>query len=57
MLYALRDKMFEHLNDSLFGTYESIFRVFESAYTKIKVIPDGFLLIEITLIRAVKRNE
>jgi D-alanyl-lipoteichoic acid acyltransferase DltB (MBOAT superfamily) len=41
----------------IFFAYESIFRVFENAYTKIKSIPDGMLLIEITLLRAVKRRE
>lgn len=56
MLYALRDKMFENLNNSNFAVYEGIWRVFEEAYGKIKAIPDGFLLIEITLLRGVKRN-
>ena len=57
ILYALRDKMFANIDGADFFEYESIFRVFESAYTKIKGIPDGILLIEITLLRAVKRNE
>lgn len=56
MLLTLRDKMFEHIADSEFVIYEEIFRVFEDAYSKIKVIPDGWLLIEITLLRGVKRN-
>jgi len=56
MLYASRDKLIEHMDDSEFGVYESIFSIFENAYTKVRSIPDGFLLIEMTLIRAVKRN-
>lgn len=57
ILYTLRDKMFATIDGADFFEYESIFRVFESAYTKIKGIPDGILLIEITLLRAVKRGE
>jgi hypothetical protein len=56
MLYASRDKLIEHMDDGEFGIYESIFSIFENAYTKVRSIPDGFLLIEMTLIRAVKRN-
>lgn len=55
ILYTLRDRLFESINTSLFFEYESLFAVFESAYAKIRVIPDSMLLIEITLIRAVKR--
>ncbi len=57
ILYALRDKLFASLDTTDFAIYEEIFGIFESAYTRIKWIPDGMLLIEITLIRAVKRNE
>ncbi len=57
ILYALRDRMFANITSADFFAYESIFRVFENAYTKIKSIPDGILLIEITLLRAVKRRE
>jgi hypothetical protein len=67
MLYTLRDKLFASLETPLprgaqggdlsdFSIYESIFTVFEDAYTRIKSIPDGMLLIEITLLRAVKRG-
>ncbi len=57
ILYLLRDRMFETITTPLFHEYESLFTIFESAYAKIRVIPDSFLLIEITLIRAVKREE
>lgn len=56
MLYALRDKLFESLEHADFGVYESIFATFEKGYASIKSIPDGFLLIEITLLRAVNRG-
>ncbi len=56
ILYALRDTLFASIHTPLFHEYEAIFAIFESAYSKIRVIPDSFLLIEITLIRAVKRG-
>jgi hypothetical protein len=56
MLYALRDKMVAHLDTIEFHSYEAIFGVFESAYGHIRSFPDGFLLIEITLLRALKRH-
>jgi DNA polymerase III gamma/tau subunit len=56
ILYALRDKLFASIHTPLFHEYEAIFAIFESAYSKIRVIPDSLLLIEITLIRAVKRG-
>ncbi len=40
-----------------FAEYSDIFAIFESAYTRIKIIPDGWLLIEITLLRAVARGK
>lgn len=50
LLYRLRDLMIAHLSDSLFFIYEMIFREIESAYTKVRSIPDGMMLIEITLL-------
>jgi DNA polymerase III gamma/tau subunit len=55
ILYSLRDKMISGINSPEFSTYSEIMEVFMSAYSKIKVIPDEILLIEITLMRAVKR--
>ncbi len=61
IMYGLRDAMmtsFEWANSTAnFAEYSDIFAVFESAYTRIKIIPDGWLLIEITLMRAVARGE
>ena len=61
IMYGLRDAMmtsFQWANSTAnFAEYSDIFAVFESAYTRIKIIPDGWLLIEITLMRAVARGE
>ncbi len=61
ILYGLRDAMmtsFEGKDTTTnFAEYSDIFAIFESAYTRIKSIPDGWLLIEITLMRAVARDE
>ncbi len=60
ILYGLRDAMmasFQWKNTTSFVEYSDIFALFESAYGRIKSIPDGWLLIEITLLRAVARGE
>lgn len=61
ILSGLRDQMMQifqskNTTDTLeFVTYSEIFAIFESAYSYTKTIPDGGLLIEITLMRAVMR--
>ncbi len=50
LLYRLRDLMIEHIGDNHFFAYESIFTEIESAYAKVRSIPDGMMLIEITLL-------
>lgn len=62
ILYGLRDRMLESFQwknkDPIwFAEYSEIFSIFDSAYSKIKIIPDGWLLIEITMLRAVARRE
>lgn len=62
ILYVLRDKMVEVFSGKskdgiTFEEYSTIFGIFEGAYSKIRSIPDGSLLIEITLMRAVARKE
>ncbi len=60
ILYSLRDAMmmsFAWADDTSFAEYSDIFAIFESAYSKIKTIADDWLLIEITLMRAVARGE
>ncbi len=56
MLREIRKRMFakEHLGD--FHEYDAISSLIESAYTKIKFIPDTMLLLEITLLRILRRN-
>jgi DNA polymerase III subunit gamma/tau len=56
LLYALRDRMVAHIDDSEFSLYSDIMRVIEDAYTRVRAIPDGMLLIEVTLLRAVMRE-
>jgi DNA polymerase III subunit gamma/tau len=60
IMYGLRDRMvdgFANKNTTSFTVYSSIFAIFESAYGRIRSIPDGWLLIEITLMRALAREE
>lgn len=63
ILSGLRDQMMlifqsKNTTDTIeFVTYSEIFAIFESAYGYTKTIPDGWLLIEITLMRAVMRGE
>ncbi len=47
---------FSSKNNELFREYSDISQIFESAYSKIKSIPDGGLLIELTLMRAIARK-
>lgn len=57
MMYRLRDMMIEHIRDAEFFVYSEIFGLFESAYGRIRSIPDGMMLIEITLLRIAKRDD
>lgn len=56
VMYRLRDLMIEHLDDGLYHTYQELYEYFESAYTRVRAIPDGMLLIEMTLLKIVKRG-
>ncbi len=56
MLYSLRDKMLADIHSPLFDDYSNISRIIEDAYTKIRFLPDGLLLIEITLLRILRRD-
>lgn len=55
LMYRFRDHMIEHINDPLFYTYSEILDMLESAYARVRSIPDGMMLIEITLLRIVRR--
>jgi DNA polymerase III subunit gamma/tau len=55
LMYRVRDFMIEHLSDSDFFVYSEILEMLESAYGRVRAIPDGMMLIEITLLRIVRR--
>lgn len=61
IMYALRDRMlalFREKNGDMntFASYNDIFQIFEDMYAKMRIIPDGQLVIEMVLMRAVKRG-
>ena len=56
IMYRLRDLMIENLDNSGYMTYQEIYEIIESAYTRVRSIPDGMLLIEMTLLKVVKRG-
>lgn len=55
LMYRLRDHMIEHINDPYFYIYSELLERLESAYARVRSIPDGMMLIEITLLRIVRR--
>lgn len=55
MIYFLRDQLFEHLSDPSYYEIESIFDIFAQAHGQLRSIPDGMILIETTLLKAMKR--
>jgi hypothetical protein len=55
-MYRLRDLMIEHMDDADFFTYSEIMHLLEEAYSRIRILPDGLMLIEITLLRIAKRG-
>lgn len=57
ILLKLKDKMFENLNNENFVKYNKILQVFLNSYSSIKIIQNGNLLIEITLIQAISENQ
>lgn len=56
IMYRLRDQMIAHLSDADFQIYSDIMLQIESAYGKIRTLPDGMMLIELTLLRVAKRS-
>lgn len=48
--------MVEHIDDQDFYTYSELIELIEDAYGRIRNAPDGLMLIEITLLRIVKRD-
>lgn len=52
ILFKLRDKMFENLENDSFAKYSKIFEIFRKIYPSIKIISNDSLLIETTLMQA-----
>ena len=57
LLYRLRDAMREHLDDGYFAMYQEILGIIRDGHARVRSIPDGMLLIELTLLQAVKRAD
>lgn len=56
LLYALRDKLFLSLNSPDYYELESIFAIVMDAHGKLRSFPDGMMLLETMLLRALKRG-
>ncbi len=56
ILYRLRDLLFEYIDDARFGSYQTIFTLIMEGHSKIRTIPDGMMLVEITFLKVVKRG-
>ena len=56
IMYRLRDQMVAHLDDGLYYEYHELYEYIETAYTRVRAIPDGMLLIEMTLLKIAKRG-
>lgn len=55
LMYRLRDHMITNIDNPRFYIFSEILSMLESAYARIRSIPDGMMLIEITLLRIVRR--
>ena len=56
ILYRLRDLLIEHIDDASFYDYQSILTLMLEGHSKLRVIPDGMMLVEVTLLKIVKRD-
>lgn len=56
LLYRLRDILFEHIGNTTYGEYDTIFQIVMEAHGKLRSFPDGMMLIETTLLRALKKD-
>jgi DNA polymerase III subunit gamma/tau len=56
MMYHQRDRMVENIDNANFRIYSDILSMFEESYGKIRILPDGMMLIELTLLRITKRG-
>lgn len=57
LLYRLRDLLFEHIADASFYDYQEVFTLIMEGHAKLKTIPDGMMLVEVTLLKIVKRQK
>ena len=55
LLYKLRDLLFEYIDDPKFYEYQEVFGLIMEWHAKLKSIPDGMMLLEITFLKIVKR--
>lgn len=51
ILFFLRDQLLKTLHSPEFGSYLRLFEAFETAYGRIKIVPDSFLLLETTVLK------
>lgn len=56
LLKLIREKMFSPDETTNFREYDKISEIIEQAYGKIKYLPDSKLLLDITLLRILRRN-
>lgn len=57
LLYRLRDLLFEHISDPLFYDYQEVLTLIMEGHSKLRVIPDGMMLVEVTFLKIVKRKD
>jgi hypothetical protein len=56
ILYRLRDILFRELQSPLYPIYQEIFDLMMEGHSKLRSIPDGMMLVEITFLKIVKRG-
>lgn len=56
IMYRVRDRMIESLDQPVFSSYNEIMSLLEHGYSRVRVFPDGMMLIELTLLRIAKRG-
>lgn len=57
LLYRLRDLLFEHISDPLFYDYQEVLTLIMEGHSKLRVIPDGMMLVEVTFLKIVKQKD
>lgn len=49
-MYFLRDKLISHLNTQLFPKLFSLFNAFQEIYSKLRFVPNTFILFEVSIL-------